>query len=192
MVQLPPGGSAAHNPELDWNQVRETILMLGVAVAQVQDALVEGNHSFSTLADSFSHTYLRINEIKAAIHPLRHLVPQDLDLESKVAELGEQNTKAVMAFQFYDRLSQRLEHVCTAISNLTTLVSDEEAIYQPEAWISLQKTIRAQYTMEQEKLVFDAILSGKSIHEALAQAGKINLNPEKKEHSAQDGGIELF
>lgn len=187
MVQLPLGGSAAHNPEIDWNQVRETILMLGVAVAQVQDALIEGNHSFSTLADSFSHTYLRINDIKTAIHPLRHLVPQDLDLESKVAELGEQNAKAVMAFQFYDRLSQRLDHVCTAISNLTTLVADEEAIYQAEAWISLQKTIRAQYTMEQEKIVFDAILSGKTIHEALSVSNSPNAAPKK-----DDGGIELF
>lgn len=192
MVQLPPGGSAAHNSELDWNQVRETILMLGVAVAQVQDALVEGNESFSTLADSFSKTYLRISEIQSAIHPLRHLLPLELDIESKVGELGEQNSKAVMAFQFYDRMSQRLDHVCTAISNLTTLVADEQAIYQPEAWISLQKTIRAQYTMEQEKMVFDAILSGKSIHEALIATNNLakkNGSVQKKE---DDGGIELF
>ena len=47
-------GSSAHSPDLDWSQVRETVLMLELAVGQIESALKEGNSSVEVLTDSFT------------------------------------------------------------------------------------------------------------------------------------------
>lgn len=190
MVQLPTGGSAAQNPDLDWSQVRETILMLGITVAQVQHAMEEGGASFNTLSHSFAETSSHIEALKAALSKTE--LPAELQLEQKIAEISDKNIQSVIAFQFFDRLSQRLDHVCKTISELASLVSDRSSIYQPDAWLALQKNIRSQYTMEQEKILFDAILSGMPFHEALAQAGHVNITTDANKTSESDGGIELF
>ncbi|QZA78532.1 hypothetical protein K4H28_03695 [Deefgea tanakiae] len=190
MVQLPTGGSAAQNPDLDWSQVRETILMLGITVAQVQHAMDEGSASFNTLANSFAETSNHIEALKGALS--QTALPAELQLEQKIAEISDKNIQSIIAFQFFDRLSQRLDHVCKTISELAGLVSDRSSIYQPDAWLALQKNIRSQYTMEQEKILFDAILSGAPFHEALALAGNVNINPDQKDKAGSDGGIELF
>lgn len=190
MVQLPAGGSAAQNPDLDWSQVRETILMLGITVAQVQHAMDESSTSFNVLANSFAETSTHIEALKSALSQTK--VAADLGLEQKIAEISAKNIQSIIAFQFFDRLSQRLDHVCKSISELASLVSDRSSIYQPDAWLALQKSIRSQYTMEQEKVLFDAILGGATFHEALAKAGHVNMNAVKNEQKEADGGIELF
>lgn len=190
MLELPTGGSAAQNPDLDWSQVRETILMLGITVAQVQHAMDEGSTSFNTLSNSFSETANHIEALKTALS--QTVLPAELQLEQKIAEISNKNVESVIAFQFFDRLSQRLNHVCKTISELASLVSDRSSIYQPNAWLTLQKSIRSQYTMEQEKILFDAILNGASFHEALAQAGNVSFTQSNNPSANPDGGIELF
>ena len=47
-------GTSAHSPDLDWSQVRETVLMLELAVGQIDAAMKEGNSSVEVLTDSFT------------------------------------------------------------------------------------------------------------------------------------------
>ena len=49
---LSPSTSA--NPDLDWSQIRETVAMLNLAVAQIAGTLTEGDDSVRTLVDSFT------------------------------------------------------------------------------------------------------------------------------------------
>ena len=35
-----PRGSSAHNPDLNWSQVRETVLMLELAAVQIETAMM--------------------------------------------------------------------------------------------------------------------------------------------------------
>ncbi|QKJ67159.1 hypothetical protein HQN60_10865 [Deefgea piscis] len=192
MVELPLGGSAAHNPDLAWDQVRETILMMGIAVAQVRHAMEEGSASFTTLADSFAVTCQHIESLRNDLTQILPTLPAELDLPNKISEINAQNMQSIIAFQFYDRLSQRLEHVCSTISELAVLVSDHALPHQAHAWLDLQRKIRSQYTMEQEKVLFDAILHGDPIHTALIKAGNISINFDPKPRPADDGGVELF
>ncbi|WP_051534419.1 hypothetical protein [Deefgea rivuli] len=192
MVELPIGGSATHNPELNWCQVRETLLMLGIAVAQVRHAMDEGSTSFSTLSTSFASTYMHIEELKTTLAQSNLAVPAELQLAERVTEISAQNSKSIVAFQFYDRLSQRLDHVCGTISQLASLVSDPTQIDQPDAWLALQQRIRSQFSMEQEKVLFDAILSGMPISEALVMAGNMNDALAADIKKPDDGEIEFF
>jgi hypothetical protein len=175
MVDIPASGSAVSNPDLNWSQVQETILMLGIVVAQVRHAMEDSSASLNTLASSFSATSAHIEALKEALLEVGQQLPAELNVEARVAEINEQNIKSVMAFQFYDRLSQRLDHVCGTVSALAALVADRQALFVPAEWQKLQERIRSQYTMEQEKMLFDAILKGVPIAEAITLAGNVRL-----------------
>ncbi|WP_203563833.1 hypothetical protein [Deefgea sp. CFH1-16] len=166
--------------------------MMGIAVAQVRHAMEEGSASFTTLANSFAVTCQHIESLRSDLTQILPSLPAELDLSNKISEINEQNMQSIIAFQFYDRLSQRLEHVCSTISELAVLVADHALPHQAQAWLDLQRKIRSQYTMEQEKVLFDAILHGDPIHTALIKAGNISINFDPKPRPEDDGGIELF
>ena len=63
--------------------------------------------------------------------------------------------RAMRALQFHDRLSQRVTHVRDALSRLHACVATGEG--GPE-WQKLGESIRALYTMEDERQIFDALV----------------------------------
>jgi hypothetical protein len=94
---------------------------------------------------------------------------------------------SIVAFQFYDRLQQCLSHVSTGLQGLSGIIDNPQRLYNPQEWHSFQTEIRSHYTMESEKIMFDAILNGNSIEEALALA-EVQVKPVIED----DDDIELF
>ncbi|MGL5987189.1 MAG: hypothetical protein ACRCZ5_09985 [Burkholderiales bacterium] len=167
------GPSTAHQPDLNWSQIRETILMMGVAIGQIEHAMSEGHDSVGTLAESFSSMFHKLNAIRDAAGNLPAEVQQSAAgqvILDNAIEAARSTDNAIVAFQFYDRMSQRLQHVCDSVEALAELVSDASRLYNPGQWVELQNKIRSKYTMEEERLMFDAILQGVGVKEAIAQA----------------------
>jgi hypothetical protein len=75
--------------------------------------------------------------------------------------------QAIIAFQFYDRLSQRLAHVCASLADLSALVADPARAQSREEWVRLQESIRSKYTSAEERQMFEAVLAGVPVREAL-------------------------
>jgi hypothetical protein len=180
--------SSAVNPDLDWSQVRETILMLGVAIGQIEVVMHDGNESVGVLMDSFTAMSNAVNTISAAARAL----PDDAatrsvrdTIDSNSTFVAEQMQKAIMAFQFYDRMAQRLDHVTHTIDALAELIANTKRLYNPDEWVAIQDKIRSKYTIESERVMFDAILNGASVQEALELS---------RQQAAPSGGddIELF
>jgi len=48
-------GSQSAQPDLDWSQLKETVLMINLAVSQVDQSMHEGSQSVDTLASSFTY-----------------------------------------------------------------------------------------------------------------------------------------
>jgi hypothetical protein len=101
-------------------------------------------------------------------------------------ETSDRIQESIVAFQFYDRMQQCLRHVTSNLKGLSLLVESPERLYNPFEWHKFQMEIRGRYTMESEKIMFDAILAGKTIEEAMAI--KVAAEAEKPE----DDDIELF
>lgn len=178
--------STASAPDLDWSQIRETVRMLHLAVAQIEMAMRDGDESINTLSSSFTTMIGSINTIAAAADDL----PEDngaikQTIESQCATVTGQMHGAIVAFQFYDKLSQRLGHVNHSLAALAHLVHDQVRLYNPYEWRGLQKSIRSQYSMKEEQDMFDALLAGATIEEAL------QLLAAQGEEEAPDD-IELF
>ncbi|MDH5423514.1 MAG: hypothetical protein OEY29_00800 [Gammaproteobacteria bacterium] len=174
----------------DWSQVRETIVMLNLATAQIEYSMTDGDESIDVLTESFTSMSSGISSIAKAIEsfstysdidPLLHK-----EVKQQCTELSGEMQKSIIAFQFYDKLVQRLSHIRNSMSNLTALIGDEESLHSVEAWKTLQAVIRDSYTMEEDKQLFDAILAGEPIIEALRKLA------EKKKTAGTDDEIELF
>jgi hypothetical protein len=154
-----------------------------LSAAQVDVILQESDVSVNTLTDSFTDIVEHMQKINSF---LSELTESDIKSEalSCCAETSDKIQAAIIAFQFYDRMQQCLQHITSNLRGLSKLVESPEKLYNPYEWQHFQAEIRARYTMESEKLMFDAILQGKSIDEAIAAKAVFEQN--------QEDDIELF
>lgn len=188
-LDVETGPSTAQSPDLDWSQVRETVRMLELAAAQVDLALREGDDSVSALSNSFTSMVGSVKAIDEAAGEIEcsaensaaiQAIQQNCDL------VGNQMQAAIIAFQFYDRLSQQLTHVTHGLESLGVLVSNQDRLFDPDEWIALQEKIRSRYSMQEEQDMFDALLAGATVEEAL------RLCEEKRAARDDSDDIELF
>jgi len=93
--------------------------------------------------------------------------------------------ETTMAFQFYDRLNQRMQHISIMLDELSRLIDSPERMSQPTSWVELEEKIRSHYTLDNDLDMFDAVLAGGDIEEILSNATQ--TNSKEKEAS-----IELF
>ena len=94
--------------------------------------------------------------------------------------------QAIIAFQFYDRLSQRLSHVCRSLDDLGGLVSDPARLYNTSAWVGLQALIRSKYVTEEDRKMFDTPMATQNVKLALDEFIRC------KREQQPSGDIELF
>jgi hypothetical protein len=166
--------STSANPDLDWSQIKETILMLNLAVAQIDQSMHDGNASVDTLASSFTALATNLNDIQSSIENIESGDNTDnnkvkLIIQGSTTTATDKVNAAIVAFQFYDKLTQRLDHISQNLNSLTQLISDPNSLYSPPKWQELQNAIRAKYTMDEERKMFDKVLSGITIEEAIKE-----------------------
>lgn len=196
-MELP--GSSARHPDLDWSQVRETILMLALAVAQIEMSMRESDGSVEVLSNSFTSMVGQVKMIERTIAGLAdtaEITDAKTTIISSCETVSEMMHSAIVAFQFYDKLTQRLNHVTGSLGSLADLVNDTRRLYNPYEWLGMQEKIKSRYTMEEERLMFEAIMQGKTVKQALAIY--VQALEDRKQKASDSGGgadeddIELF
>ncbi len=186
--------SNAQNPDLNWSQIRETIVMLYLSAAQIESSMQEGTESIHRLTNAFTNISGASNKIDSASSDSPETSDQTNSLFSEIrdanADIQTEIQNSVVAFQFHDRITQRLEHVTQCLKKLSELIGTSERIYNPTEWLALQQEIGASYTMEAERLMFEHIMMGASVEEALEIYNhNFNNSPPVDE---SDDEIELF
>lgn len=180
---ISPSNSA--NPDLDWSHIRETVMMLNLAIAQIAGTLEDGDESVASLANAFTSMMGNVEAANLAAEKLPGSPEKNTIIKNCEAVAGEMQ-HAIIAFQFYDKFNQRLSHVSSSLGVLANLVSDPAKLHNPSEWLGLQKKIQSKYTIESDRLMFDYILAGHSVEEALEMA-------KQTERSAlPEDDVELF
>ncbi len=175
--------SNSSQPDLDWSKVRENVKLLMISVVQMERSMTDGDSSVTTLTQSFASM---VNHMRA----IHDTLQTTSDCEQKVEALDhcqqmmDKIEESIVAFQFYDRMQQSLSHVSWGLKGLSELVENPQRLYNPFEWQSFQRDIRGRYSMESEKVMFDAILEGKTMEEAIQLALESDEN--------QEDDIELF
>ena len=166
----PPSGTTAHQPDLDWSQVRETVLMLELAAVQIESAMKDSNSSVEVLTQSFTTMASYVKMISDTVRTL----PDEGNTGIAKKNLGGASEhvagmmhQAIIAFQFYDKLVQRLTHVGSGLGELGGLVSDTGRLFNPGEWVALQQKIKSGYSTAEEVAMFNAVMQGTPVHEAV-------------------------
>lgn len=184
-------GSRAHAPDLDWSQVRETVSMLELAAGQVEAAMKDSNTSVEVLTDTFTSLAEVLQHIEVALDTLPDTVGNGMvkgEIQENTRLVAAKVHQAIIAFQFYDKLVQRLDHVCHGLAGLSQLVADRQRLYNPSEWQALQDAILAKYTMVEEHAMFQAVLGGATVKEALETYMAVRMEEIKN----SGGEVELF
>ena len=194
---LPNPGSSAVNPDLNWSQIRETISLLCLAMAQVETTLNDSSKDVSKLTTAFTHIASDAQKLGVACTKLEN--PDDFaaakpEITSLASSISQEMGMAIVAFQFYDRLSQKLGHVNDSLTHLGDIISDSTRLYNPNEWLKIQEEIKTNYTMECERIMFDLIMKGATIKEALElykhEFNQMSLQKDNDDNTDDD--IELF
>ncbi len=164
-------------------RIKDTVRMLNLAVARIEHAMMDGDESISALTDSFTSLIKSVRAIETSAEQLENSESKT-EIQHHSALVGNKSQAAIIAFQFYDRLSQRLHHVSKSLAALTELVSDSERFLDNTQWTDLQETIRSKYTLDADKKMFDDLMDGKTIEEIIQQAELTKADA--------DDDIELF
>jgi len=163
-------GSSANRPDLDWSQVRETMLMLELSAGQIMAAMRDSDNSVDVLAGTFTgmagymHT---IVDTARQLPALPEVSGQKQALTHVAEQVESMLNQAVIAFQFYDKLVQRLSHVVNGLGEMCSIVSDQRKLYNPAEWAGLQERIRAKFSTAEERKLFEAVMNGTPLEEAL-------------------------
>lgn len=171
-----------------WTHVRETIRMLFLAIAQIEIALSESDSSVDDLTEAFTSMVERENEIAGSIDQIStDATDQKLcqSIKENAAAVAARMQSAIVAFQFYDKLTQRLVHVGSSMEEMSSLLDDESRIEEVEEWRKLQASIKSKYSMREEHELFNAVISGADVRDAVRQ-----YNAAHQDDSVDD--IELF
>ncbi len=165
-----PRGTTAHMPDLNWSQVRETVLMLELAAVQIEAAMKDSNASVEVLTDSFTTMagYMRmISDTVQSLPDQGEVGVAKQNLVGVSDHVSSMVHQAIIAFQFYDKLVQRLAHVGLSLGDLSDLVADRNRLFNPSEWVGLQERIKAKYSTRDEIAMFDAVMQGMPVHEAI-------------------------
>lgn len=185
--ETPPGQAATDERE-EWSQVRETVRMLFLAVAQIEIALGESDDSVGQLTTAFTRMMAHEQSIAESVEQLPD-TPETRSLREDIRGRANQVTaemqSAIMAFQFYDKLTQRLAHVGSSLEAMSELVGDERRLHDPAEWRALQDRIKSRYSMREEREMFERIMQGGDVREA------VRLYNEAHRQDLQDD-VEFF
>ena len=152
--------STSKQPDLDWSQVRETLTMVALAVAQIKASMTDSDESAIRLSTA-------ITEISSNLEKIRASYLQDNHTTTEFDQIEQQIQESVVSLQSNDRLNQRLDHVAQSLVDLGELIEDPARLYNPTAWQKLQEGIKGSHTMEEERIMFEHIMMGASVTEAL-------------------------
>jgi len=158
-------------------------LVAGELKLSVKDATGSVQSLTKTFMDMVNDVHLMLTEVEKA----KASGEKDQALEA-INKLGHQFLDKVqdgtIGFQFYDKLTQRLTHSTVTLKSAANLLKDEDAYKDSGAWAHFRKDMRSRYNTEQDRAMFESLMSGKTIKEAVRLA---NDAPRGK-----TGEVDLF
>jgi hypothetical protein len=169
-----------------WSPESETALLLDLCEAQMEAAMRDSDEAVDVLVSSFTdlvNATLALNDLTQKSTPGNATATNELQIRTR--DVGRQINEAIVAFQFYDKLTQRLGHVRHSLTTLALFVCDRKHTMEREHWKKLLTSLRRLYRTQEERAVFDMVAEGATADEVRAAVAN-DMN-----HAAASS-VELF
>lgn len=145
--------TASDNSSVDQDRTDgdEAACLVALIADQVTAAVDEAFHEIDALSRSFLETAQQANKLLDAVDDLSTGSGKPHPLQSAVQE-------ASIRLQFADRLHQRLSNVSKNLMGFAELIQTTELPIESTAWATFLEKMRATFTMEQERQMFDEVI----------------------------------
>jgi hypothetical protein len=169
-----------------WTPEQQIARLLSLCEAQMESALSESDVAVQELVKSFAG----LIEAGQALGSMSEKAPEAgaTDMAAQLDALKKQTAAAIVAFQFYDKLTQRLGHVRYSLSALAMFVCDGAKTGERDQWRRMFATLRRLYRTEEERQLFRMMVEGASAEEAREHIQQSTLTMR----AAPTGEIEIF
>lgn len=161
--------------------------LLDLFATQIQAALDESSGPMERLVKACGeiaeNNSSLLHDIEAAqdVHAARMAVLKHCQTEN------QRLARLVTAFQFYDRLTQELQHVHEGLSLVAGALYRVSGSPRAVHWPSIHERIRERFSMERERLLFDVLLGRMTPDDALERCDEV-----ASDETLQAGKVELF
>lgn len=182
---------------LEWKELSQTIMALNLSIAQIDLSMTEGSYSIDTLIDSFNFMREELDQLNQSV--LNDELDDVAELKSRLLQqsqvLSEKVMASIVAFQFYDKLSQRLQHVSKSLSSLSDIISHEDRTVDETTWNNFREKMAKYAAMREEyelyELIFNKGLSGEQAIDVMKDRMRERMEARKNQPAPEDD-IELF
>jgi hypothetical protein len=174
-----------------WSPQQQTARMLALCEAQMEAATQDSDQAVDTLVQAFTELVSIVRDMGKLTNAPTPAAEESAaagsleEINQRCTALSNQVAAAIVAFQFYDKLSQRLGHVRYSLSTLALFICDRMNSQKPEHWEKLLLTLGRLYRTTEERAIFDSIAG------SLALTSSEAIRPLSQANS-HDGSIELF
>jgi len=164
----------------DWSPEQQFVRLLELCEAQIGSAMRDAETAVETLLHAFNGVSETSRSMLASTDALQGtLDPQVIgELNRQFDAIRGQMNSAVIALQFHDKLTQRLDHVRHSLLRLAAFTCDGAQRSQRQQWDQLLATLRQLYRTEEERQIFKRLI------EEEEDSAAVQADPQ--------GEIELF
>jgi hypothetical protein len=160
------------------------VTLLQLAAAQLALSMKETEQPFNNLSRLFIDIVEGFNQIEKL---LSRGEPSDIKHVTQLHKTTQKSVQnAIIDFQFYDRMTQRLNHIMQNIQDTIFSIENKNET-DDKQWESIFMDIEKSYTMEEEKQLYLSIRSGIGFDQAMKN---LITQTFQKQDVAQE--IELF
>lgn len=154
---------------------------LAMAIAQIDMSIHESGQSVNLAMEAFTETANCLAKVRESLDSCPDEVVGRVadDLNTATQQLD----KAIVAFQFFDRLTQRITHIGENLSSVTSVVQEPE-LEHSYLWEQMQEKLRQVYSQDQERMLYRQLSDQKT--------GKVMPDDVKSNHEPTHGSTELF
>ncbi len=163
---------------------KNQVTLLQLAAAQLALSLNETEQPFDDLSKLFIQIVEGYNSMENLIGSTNQDDVQKLQTLHQATQDKVRN--AIVDFQFYDRMTQRLQHIMGNIQDAIKVLEIKSTSADVE-WSSIFDRIEKSYTMREETELFDSIRKGEGFESAVK-----SLIEQTYKKDAVESEIELF
>ena len=172
---------------LNENQLQSTMQMLSLSIAQIEASMIEASQSVHTLTEAFTQIAQRFHHLDG------HCDKTVVEINpAEFQNLRSSINDAIISMQFYDRLTQRLHHVNESLTSVKELLNDPSNNSDETIWAQLQKAVKKNYSMDSERILFESILNGESLDDALKNFQESLKQLPVNNSNNEESDVELF
>ena len=176
--------------QVENNVVNEELgQFLNLTSGEIKVSMREANGVVQTLTKTFMEMVGDVAEIQLAAEKLSdngENAEIKRQILTKCTAYLDKVQAGTVGFQFYDKMTQRLNHTSGNIAKLIKMTEKPESMSSSEKWKALKHDIEQSYTMEEDRVLFNALMKGDSIQEA------VRLATEAQKEQQMVDNTELF